>query len=231
MSRLLLAKNNLFSKEQALILTTACAVNIFIFYLILQMVTHEHKPLNKIDSVNFLDFIHSPKTPEVEERKIEEQQQQPPKEEEKLPPPDLPQPKIKKPLKTVMDFPTPDINIPLSINGLPYIGDFLKSTPPTSPIVSATPAIAKNLTPIRKISPSYPSRALRSGIEGIVSVEFTITVDGAVKDPIIIKSNPPKIFDRSVLKAIKRWEFNSQIIDGKTVERRARQDIQFTLQK
>ncbi len=209
---------------------TACAVNALIFYLILLMVSHEHKPLNKIDSTNFLDFIHFREKEKTEERKMEEKKQEPPKEEEKLPPPDLPQPEIKKPVKTQTQLPRPVINIPLSIDGLPYIGDFLKSVPSAPQAALSVPVIATNLVPTLKTKPSYPPRALRSGVEGIVTVEFIITVDGSVKDPKIIKSNPPKIFDSSVLKAIKKWKFNPETIDGKTVERRARQDIHFKLQ-
>ena len=84
MSQLLLARNKLFSSKTLLIFITACAVNALIFYLILQMVSHEHKPLNRIDSSNFLDFIHFRETRKIEERKIEEQKIEPPKEEEKL---------------------------------------------------------------------------------------------------------------------------------------------------
>lgn len=230
MSQLLLAKNNFFSSKVPLIFLTAFAVNALIFYLILQMVSHEHKPLDKIDSNNFLDFIHFRETPKIEERKIEEKNQEPPKEEEKLPPPDLPQPEIQKPVKTQVDLPTPHIDVPLSINGLPYIGDFLKSATP-KPVAPSTPVIATNLVPTLKTKPSYPPRALRSGVEGVVTVEFTIAIDGSVKDPTIVKADPPKIFDRSVLKAIKKWKFNPETVDGKTVEKRARQDIHFKLQK
>ena len=231
MSQLLLARNKLFIGRQALIITTACAVNILIFFLILQLVSNEQKPLNRIASVNFLDFIHVREKTKSEERKVEEKKQQLLKEEEKLPPPDLPRPEIKKPLKTQAELPRPEINIPLSINGIPYIGDFLKSGQAPVKAAPIAPVIATNLAPTLKIKPSYPPRALRSGVEGVVTVEFTITVDGTVKDPNIIKSNPPKIFDRSVLKAITRWKFNPEVVDGKTVERRARQDIHFKLQK
>jgi protein TonB len=230
MSQFLLPRNKLISSKAPLIFLTACAVNALIFYLILQMVSHEHKPLNKIDSTNFLDFIHFRETRKIEEQKIEEKKQEPPKEEEKLPPPDLPQPEVKKPVKTQTELPRPEINIPLSINGLPFIGDFLKSKTP-KPVALPTPVVATNLIPTLKTKPSYPPRALRSGVEGSVTVEFTIAVDGSVKDPKIIKSDPPKIFDRSVLKAIKRWKFNPETVDGKTVEKRARQDIHFRLQK
>jgi protein TonB len=194
------------------------------------MVSHEHKPLNKIDSTNFLDFIHFREKAKTEERKIEEKKQEPPKEEEKLPPPDLPQPDVQKPVKKQVDLPTPDINVPLSIHGLPYIGDFLKLATP-KPVAPSTPVIATNLVPTLKTKPSYPPRALRSGVEGVVTVEFTIAVDGSVKNPVIVKSIPPKIFDRSVLKAIRKWKFNPETVDGKTVEKRARQDIHFRLQK
>ncbi len=230
MSQLLLARNKLLCSKAPLIFITACAVNALLFFLILQMVSHEHKPLNKIDSTNFLDFIHFTETQKIEERKIEEKRQEPPKEEEKLPPPDLPQPDIQKPVKTQVELPTPHIDVPLSINGLPYIGDFLKSATP-KPVTPSKPVIATNLIPTLKTKPSYPPRALRSGVEGVVTVEFTIAVDGSVKDPTIVKADPPKIFDHSVLKAIKKWKFNPETVDGKIVEKRARQDIHFRLQK
>jgi len=231
MSQLLLARNKLFITKQALIFITACAVNILIFYLILQMVSNEHKPLNRIDPLNFVDFINFRQAPKIEEYKVKEKKQALPEEEEKLLPPDLPPPVIQKPVKIQADLPRPDINIPLSIDGLPYIGDFLKSASlkPKAPL--AKQVISSNLVPTLKIKPTYPPRALRSGIEGIVTVEFTIAVDGSVKDPHIIKSNPPKIFDRSVLKAIEKWKFNPDIVGGKTIEKRARQDIHFKLQK
>ncbi len=231
MSQLLLARNNLLIGRQALIITTACVVNIVIFFLILQLVSNEQKPLNRIASVNFLDFIHVREKTKIEERKVEEKKQQLLKEEEKLPPPDLPRPEIKKPVRSQAGLPRPEINIPLSINGVPYIGDSLKSGQASVKASPIAPVIATDLVPTLKIKPSYPPRALRSGVEGVVTVEFTIAVDGTVRDPNIITSNPPKIFDRSVLKAITKWKFNPEIVDGKTVERRARQDIHFKLQK
>ena len=231
MSQLLLAKNKLLISKQPLIFVTACAVNILIFYLILQLVSNEHEPLNKINPVNFLDFVNFRQASKIEEHKVEEKKQKLLKEEEKLPPPDLPQPEIQKPVKTQANLPRPDIHIPLSITGLPYIGDFLRSETPKPKAPTVKPVIASNLVPTLKTKPAYPPRALRSGIEGIVTVEFTIAVDGSVKDPNIIKSDPPKIFDRSVLKAIEKWKFNPDIVDGKAVEKRARQDIHFRLQK
>jgi len=83
MSQSLLARNKLFLAKQPLIFITACAVNILIFYLILQLVSNEHVPLNRIDPLNFLDFINYRQAPKIEEHKIKEKKQEMPEEEEK----------------------------------------------------------------------------------------------------------------------------------------------------
>ena len=46
---------------------------------------------------------------------------------------------------------------------------------------------------------------------------------------LVIKSFD--IFDKSVLRAIAKWKFNPDMVDGQPVEKRARQDIKFTLKK
>ncbi len=97
------------------------------------------------------------------------------------------------------------------------------------PVEPEEPSIETDVVPTYRSSPKYPPRAMRAGITGVVTVEFTITTKGKVTDPVIIKSNPPKIFDKSVLKSIKRWKFKPKIVNGKPVTRRARQDINFNL--
>lgn len=80
-----------------------------------------------------------------------------------------------------------------------------------------------------KITPKYPRKAVRSGKEGWVKIEFTITEQGAVVDPKVIASKPRRIFDRAALKAIRKWRFRPKIIDGKAIPRRAVQVIEFSL--
>ena len=73
--------------------------------------------------------------------------------------------------------------------------------------------------PLVRINPDYPSRALSSGIEGWVLVQFTITATGAVRDPVVVDSEPPKIFDAAALKAVARWRYNPKVEGGVAVER------------
>ena len=102
-----------------------------------------------------------------------------------------------------------------------------KVTQETGPVEPQEPTIETDVIPTYRSKPKYPPRALRAGIKGVVTVEFTITTKGTVTDPVIIKSDPPKIFDKAVLRAIKRWKFKPKIVNGKPVTRRARQDIKF----
>jgi protein TonB len=76
-----------------------------------------------------------------------------------------------------------------------------------------------DVVPIVRVQPQYPLRASERGIEGWVEVEFTISKLGTVKDPNVINSHPSSIFDRSALKAIRKWKYNPKIEDGEPVER------------
>ena len=77
----------------------------------------------------------------------------------------------------------------------------------------------QDVMPLVRINPDYPSRALSSGIEGWVLMQFTITATGAVRDPIVVESEPPRIFDAAALKAVARWRYNPKVEGGVAVER------------
>jgi periplasmic protein TonB len=206
--------------------------NVVIFILIQQLVSKEQGLNIKLLDVNLVEFIRIEKTtePPEPEQEIEDIEQPPPEQEP--PPPDVPQPQIEQAQTMQMDLTLPEIDIPLSLSGTPYLGDFAKSTKRSKSIAKPSkPKIDVNVVPTLRIPPIYPARALRSGIEGVVTVEFTIATDGSVKDPVIVKSKPPKIFDRAVLKSIARWKFNPDMVNGKAVEKRARQDVKFKLQR
>jgi protein TonB len=91
--------------------------------------------------------------------------------------------------------------------------------------------VSTNVIPLVRIPPRYPMRAARRKIEGWVKVEFTITETGAVKDALVVESQPGDIFNSSALDAIRKWKFKPKIIDGETFEQRAVQILQFKLKK
>ena len=88
-----------------------------------------------------------------------------------------------------------------------------------------------DIIPLVVIRPMYPRDAAMKGIEGWVKVEFTITAIGTVKDPRVIDSDPPRIFNREALRAILKWKFKPRVVDGVPVDRPATQIIGFDLEQ
>lgn len=72
-------------------------------------------------------------------------------------------------------------------------------------------------TPIVRVQPKYPIKAARDGIEGWVSLSFSIDPVGRVTNVSVIDSQPNRVFDNEAKKALKRWKYKPQIKDGKAI--------------
>jgi len=118
--------------------------------------------------------------------------------------------------------PMPDLNLPnLNLGasgGPPILGNFGMDRTAEGDVV-----------PLVRINPQYPRDAAMNQIEGYVTIEFTITETGSVRNPRVIDARPPRVFDREAIRAILRWKFKPRIIDGVAVERQATQTIDFNL--
>lgn len=66
---------------------------------------------------------------------------------------------------------------------------------------------ANDLRAISTPAPRYPTEAYRAGTSGEVQVEFTVAADGSVSDVRVVRANPPRVFDREAVSAVKRWRF------------------------
>ncbi len=80
--------------------------------------------------------------------------------------------------------------------------------------VGGTIQIARQLTPLVRIPPEYPMSARGKKIEGCVILRFTVTETGSVADPEVLRSEPPGVFDRAATRAVRRWKYQPQIVDG-----------------
>ncbi len=79
------------------------------------------------------------------------------------------------------------------------------------------------------VAPNYPRAAAEQGIEGEVTLEFTITTTGTVTNPVVIASNPEKLFDREALRAILKYKFAPAIKKQKAIQIRVSQTLSFKL--
>lgn len=94
--------------------------------------------------------------------------------------------------------------------------------------VSAT-EIDTPLTPVVQVPPIYPIRAKRMGIEGNVTVTFTVSREGRVENVDIVDANPPDVFETAVIRCVSRWRFKPPTVEGVPVNARAETTIRFQL--
>lgn len=86
--------------------------------------------------------------------------------------------------------------------------------------------------PVVRMEPRYPAIASRDGIEGWVKLSFSINETGGVENIKVLDSNPKRIFDRSAIKALSKWQYRPELNQGKAV-RQENQTVQldFNLNK
>jgi TonB family protein len=90
--------------------------------------------------------------------------------------------------------------------------------------------IAANQLPlVKSVNPEYPPKAEKSGVEGWVELDFTVTDTGAVQDVAVHAAKPADVFEAAATAALLQWRFKPLVRDAKPVATRARVRIRFTL--
>jgi len=83
---------------------------------------------------------------------------------------------------------------------------------------------------VKSVVPIYPSIAKRKGIEIEVKVNFTIDVDGQIKDIRFAQHKKINYFKSSIRTAIKKWRFLPAKVDEKPVESKMAKVFSFSLE-
>jgi TonB family protein len=73
-----------------------------------------------------------------------------------------------------------------------------------------------DVLPLLRVPPHYPKAALEVGLEGAVTVEFTITEGGSVEDIVVVDSTD-SVFEGPAMLAISRWKYLPRVIGGEFV--------------
>jgi TonB family protein len=90
--------------------------------------------------------------------------------------------------------------------------------------------IAANQLPlVKSVPPQYPPKAEKSGVEGWVELDFTVTDTGAVQDVAVHAAKPTEVFEAAATAALLQWRFKPLVRDAKPVATRARVRIRFTV--
>ena len=187
---------------------------IIFFMLLAYIVKPSSEALKNENSFRVVDFIRLKKDTSLKEKsRAIPDKPEPPK---KPPPPDLPTPELQAPPQAPnLDIEFPDIAIPTDFKGA-FLGP--QNQGGNSQVI-----------PLVRINPQYPRNELLAGVEGWVKVRFTVEPDGSVSSPKVVESKPPRVFDSSALRAIKKWKFKPTVVNGIAVSQDGTQIIEFKL--
>ena len=185
-----------------LILAFLCSVIVTgsIFAVMSSMVSSDGAQNNNQGEQTVIDFIRLKQDETVQKKERKPQKPPTPKE----PPPQMQQPQMQQAnpnTNAVSTSFTADVQTDSGLSGGLNLesadGDYL---------------------PIVKVAPIYPRRAQSRGIEGYVIVEFTVTKNGSVRNPLVIESQPEGIFDRAAMDAALKFKYKPRVVDGVATE-------------
>lgn len=181
-------------------LVLAAVVTLGLFFLMQALIGSAGDGLNEAPKGRVLDFVRVPQEETVQKK--DRKPRKPPKPKD--PPPQMQQPQMEASNPNAdgagMNF-AADVAADVSLDGGLALdsgdGEYL---------------------PIVKVAPVYPRRALSRGIEGTVLVEFTVSKNGSVKNPVIIEANPPDIFNQAAIDAALKFKYKPRVVNGEATE-------------
>jgi protein TonB len=187
-------------------------VTLALFYLMQALIAGADKALKEDAIGNLVDFVRV-----KEELEIQTKSRQP----EKPPPPDEPPPEV------------PPSKFETDIDSTGYTLNDLNITPDIDIHGGGFGISDGEYLPIVKVLPQYPRRAQARGMSGWVILEFTVSAQGMVQDPIVVSNcgwvktartegecegKPNPVFDSAAIKAALKFKYKPKIIDGNPVD-------------
>ncbi len=197
-------------------ISAAVGVTFALFVLMAYLIKVELKPLDDEKSPSIqISMVEPDDDINIRERRLPKKPEPP-----KNPPPPQTQrvAKAERPKVQSMNLNMEKLDVAIAGSGM-YLG------PPGGGNMGDGEAI-----PMVIIQPRYPRKAAMEGIEGWVKFRFTIAPDGTPKNVELIDAKPRRIFERDARRAIYKWKFKPNVVDGKAVEQHNMiYTMQFTL--
>ncbi len=103
------------------------------------------------------------------------------------------------------------------------------ATAATQHETEVVPAAA--LTLVKYTPPEFPRQAREKALTGWVDVQFLVLSDGSVSDVSVVGADPVGVFETPAMDAVRKWQYEPVMRDGKPINQRARVRVRFALQK
>ncbi len=143
----------------------------------------------------------------------------------KPPPPPPPDFKVPPP-----DFvPPPDISIQsdAATNAITQIQQKVATVAPPPPVTTITPPRTEGKA--HECESQYPPLSRRLSEQGIVTVKFTVTTDGSVAGPTVVRSSGFQRLDDAAIQCTSRWRYHPAEVGGKPIAVATEANVRYQL--
>jgi protein TonB len=182
-------------------LVFAIFVTASLFWVMQYMIQTANRQLDESGSAHLVDFVRLKRNEAIHRRELKPR---------KPPPPEAPPPQPRTPQLESLN---PNAET-IPISAAPVETDIEMSSAGFSLGIGEG-----DYLPIVKVAPIYPQRALMRGIEGYCVVQYTVTRQGTIRDPVVIEDQcSDSIFHRPSLQAALKFKYKPRVIDGEAVE-------------
>lgn len=214
------------------LLTPLVLLLVFVlFWLMAKLISPGDGQVRVLERLIAVDFLKASQVPERQRPEAQRLEQAP--ELKQAPKPvDITPPKLA--LNALaqqdidLDMPTLDLNLsvaaPDSLATLNYASELNDTSPEPSAPVAALPSAQggangefsgnRELMAVRESTLSYPPKAKRRRVEGWVVFNYLVSASGEVVEVEIVDAQPPRIFERVVLKEVRKWKYLPRLVNG-----------------
>ena len=176
------------------------AVTAGLFWMMQYLIDTADRELNEGASGHLVDFVRLKRDENIERRQLKPKKPPPPE----APPPQPPTPKL--------DNLNPNAE-KIAISAVPVETDIEMSGGFSLGVGEG------DYLPIVKVAPIYPQRALSRGVQGFCVVQYTVTRQGTIRDPVVVESMcSSSLFHRASVQAALKFKYKPRVIDGQAVE-------------
>lgn len=206
-------------KRWLISMPVALVFTLGLFMLMALMVGHStQRPQEKSTSMSIDIFMQEPDTDVQRRQRTVPERPKPPEM------PDTPTPVTQTQSTASAQPDMPTLNLQTNIQGVmvqaPSLGDLSVMQGPNN----------QQAMPLFRVQPNYPPRAMRRGLEGYVVVRFTISPSGRPQDLSVVEANPPRVFEREALRALRKWKYEPKVVNGEAVAQPGQQiKLEFNL--
>lgn len=80
------------------------------------------------------------------------------------------------------------------------------------------PQLRSSAKPVDRSPPRYPAHELRRNTQGWVLLNYVVTDDGRVIDPVIEESSGSPAFERAAIQTVEDWRYEPALLNGEPVQ-------------